>query len=201
MNLGKKVIESAVVVAFVFILVVTSIAIGDLNTKADQYTKENMDEDKGSDVAIKERTEIDVVAKGEESQNKEDKETAEKNAIIQSIVMAPVINIVGDAVIPTVKEENNEVTETIPEKVVSEWDNKLMPNVENYLNIRSEAKQEAELVGKLYKGAAADILEHGEEWTKIRSGSVEGYVKNEYCVFGEQAEAMSKEYVRYMPRH
>ncbi len=76
---------------------------------------------------------------------------------------------------------------------VSPWAQKLMPNVEEYLNIRTEASSEAELAGKLHKGAAADILEKGAEWTKISSGSVEGYVKNEFCVTGLEAEALANE--------
>lgn len=79
------------------------------------------------------------------------------------------------------------------EEVVSEWATRLMPNVEEYLNIRAEASEEAELLGKLRKGDAADIIERGEEWSKISSGSVEGYVKNEYCVFDDAAEAMAYE--------
>lgn len=79
------------------------------------------------------------------------------------------------------------------EEVVSEWATRLMPDVEEYLNIRAEASEEAELLGKLRKGDAADILERGEEWSKISSGSVEGYVKNEYCVFDDAAEAMAYE--------
>lgn len=79
------------------------------------------------------------------------------------------------------------------EEVVSEWATRLMPDVEEYLNIRAEASEEAELLGKLRKGDMADILERGEEWSRISSGSVEGYVKNEYCVFDEAAEAMANE--------
>lgn len=96
-----------------------------------------------------------------------------------------------DVVAAEVVEEQKE--EEIIEEVVSEWDSKLMPNVEESLNIRKEASTEAEVVGKLYKGAVANIVEQGAEWTKISSGSVEGYVKNEYCVFGAEAEAMAKE--------
>lgn len=79
------------------------------------------------------------------------------------------------------------------EEAVSEWSARLMPNVEESLNIRMEPSEEAQLAGKLYKGAAADIVERGEEWSKISSGSVEGYVKNEFCVFDQEAEAMAQE--------
>lgn len=75
----------------------------------------------------------------------------------------------------------------------SEWDAKLMANVENNMNVRQEASEESEIVGKIYKGAAAEIVEAGEEWTKIKSGNVEGYVKNEFCVFGEDAKALADE--------
>ena len=76
---------------------------------------------------------------------------------------------------------------------VSPWAAKLLPNVEDYLNIRTEPSDEAELAGKLHKGASADILEQGEEWTKISSGSVEGYVKNEFCVTGLAAEELANQ--------
>ena len=31
--------------------------------------------------------------------------------------------------------------------------------------------------------------EKGDEWSKISSNGVEGYIKNEYLVFGEEAKA------------
>ncbi len=86
------------------------------------------------------------------------------------------------------EEQNSEEADT-----ASEWDVKLMANVENNLNVRQEASEESEIVGKLYKGAAAEIVEVGEEWTKIKSGNVEGYVNNEYCVFGDDAKALADE--------
>lgn len=74
----------------------------------------------------------------------------------------------------------------------SEWSGKLMANVEDKLNIRAEASKESELAGKLYKGAVADVVEKGDEWSRIKSGNVEGYVKNEYCVFDEDAKALAE---------
>lgn len=106
-------------------------------------------------------------------------------------------NMYEDVQVATKEKATVEVVsaEAVEEQVaeVSEWDTKLMPNVEEYLNIRTEANADAEVVGKLYKGSVADILEKGEEWTKISSGTVEGYVNNEFCVFGAEAEAMAKE--------
>jgi SH3-like domain-containing protein len=83
-------------------------------------------------------------------------------------------------------------TETEAPAEESKWANKVMANVEESVNIRAEADEEAAVVGKLYKGAEADILEKGDVWTKISSGSVtEGYVKNEYLAFGDEAEALA----------
>ncbi len=76
---------------------------------------------------------------------------------------------------------------------VSPWASKLLPNVDEYLNIRTEASDESEVAGKLYKGALATIEEKGDTWTKIRSGDVEGYVKNEFCVTGLEAEGLANE--------
>ena len=80
-----------------------------------------------------------------------------------------------------------------PAGETSEWSNRLMAKVDDSLNIRAEASEESELVGKLFKGGAADILERGDEWTKISSGSVEGYVKNDYVAFDAEAEALAEE--------
>jgi hypothetical protein len=49
-----------------------------------------------------------------------------------------------------------------------------------YVNIRSDATMNGEVLGKLYKGAAAAILETKGEWVLIKSGSVKGYINTEY---------------------
>ena len=96
----------------------------------------------------------------------------------------------------TENKEETAVTNTlvaVGNEEVSPWASKLLPNVEDYLNIRTEPSDEAELAGKLHKGASAEILEKGEEWAKISSGSVEGYVKNEFCVTGLEAESLANQ--------
>ena len=77
----------------------------------------------------------------------------------------------------------------------SEWEDRLLVVVDekSTLNIRSEANTESEIVGKMSRGAGADIIEVGEEWSKIESGNVTGYVKNEFCVFAAEAETKANE--------
>ena len=90
-----------------------------------------------------------------------------------------------------VEESTEENTEelTAEEK---EWLNSVMANVELRLRIRKEPNAEADVVGMLEKGARATVLEKGEEWTKIKSGNVEGYVSNEFCLYGLDAMEHAK---------
>lgn len=73
------------------------------------------------------------------------------------------------------------------------WSSRALPKVEEFLNIRSEAAQESTLLGKLPRGAMAEVLETAGEWTKISSGSVTGYVKTEYLAIGAEAKQLASE--------
>ncbi len=83
-------------------------------------------------------------------------------------------------------------TTTEPE---SEFDNKCIANVEETLNIRSNPSAEAEFVGQMNNGAIAIVQGTEGEWTKIKSGDVEGYVLTEYVLTGASAEEFAKDYV------
>ncbi|NLK75301.1 MAG: C40 family peptidase [Clostridiales bacterium] len=65
----------------------------------------------------------------------------------------------------------------------------------NYVNVRSQPSTESQIVGKLYRGCAADILERLDGgWVRIKSGDVEGYIAANYLVTGRDAEKMADEY-------
>lgn len=90
-----------------------------------------------------------------------------------------------------------EAVESIPEgPVLTEeeqwWQIRLMADVTDKMNVRAEASKDAEIVGRLRKGDVAEVVEIGEEWTHIKSGNVDGYVKNEYCIYGLDAMAYAK---------
>lgn len=68
-----------------------------------------------------------------------------------------------------------------------------MANVKNALNVRAQADEKSEKVGFLYKDCGGIILEQKDGWTKIRSGNVVGWAKDEYLLFGEEAKAMAEE--------
>lgn len=73
------------------------------------------------------------------------------------------------------------------EEPESEWSDKLMADVDKEMNVRADANAESAIVGTLHKGDLATVLEDQGEWIKITSGNVEGYVKSDYCVTGEEA--------------
>jgi len=81
--------------------------------------------------------------------------------------------------------------ETKEESILNkkDWSTMAAANVEGYVNIRSEANADSEIVGVLMPGYAVTVTEKGDEWSKISSNGVEGYIKNEYLVFGEEAKA------------
>lgn len=81
--------------------------------------------------------------------------------------------------------------------VASEYADIAIAQVNNYVNVRSEPNTESEVLGKLYDKSAATVLETTEDgWYRIHSGNVEGYVKAEYVVVGDEelARAVSTRY-------
>ncbi len=66
-----------------------------------------------------------------------------------------------------------------------------MANVEEAVNIRAEATEDSDIVGKLYKECAGRILERGSGWTRIETGKVTGWIKNDYLLFGADAKRLA----------
>ena len=65
----------------------------------------------------------------------------------------------------------------------------VMSNVTSTLNVREEPNTEALITGKLYRDCGAVVLERQDGWTKIKSGNLIGWAKDEYLFFGADAEA------------
>ncbi len=74
-----------------------------------------------------------------------------------------------------------------------EFSKLVIAKVNDYVNIRSIPSEEGEILGKLYDKSVGDFIEEENGWYKIKSGTVTGYVKAEYCVTGEEAIALAKE--------
>lgn len=71
-------------------------------------------------------------------------------------------------------------------------------NVSDYVNVRNQPSTEGEIVGKIYDGAVAEILSiagENDDWYQIISGNVEGYIKAEFFLRGEEAVDVMDKYV------
>ena len=63
-----------------------------------------------------------------------------------------------------------------------------------YINVRSDADENSEVVAKLYNDGAATVEEVEDNgWYKITSGNATGYVKAEYFATGEQAQEIASQ--------
>ncbi len=69
----------------------------------------------------------------------------------------------------------------------------VMANVSLAMNIRVSPDDESEKVGVLYKDCGGKIIEQQDGWTKIQSGDLVGWAKDDYLLFGEEAEALAQE--------
>lgn len=82
------------------------------------------------------------------------------------------------------EEEKTESEET-PELAVAQ--------VDSYINVRNQPGLEGEIIGKLHNNSVGEIIGEEGEWLKISSGSVEGYIKAEYALRGEEGAAKADE--------
>lgn len=99
--------------------------------------------------------------------------------------------VVGISMEDEESTEETEVTEKVEEveqKKVSKYDGKFLANASEYLNVRVKPSTDAEIIGKLYNGNGGTIIKQGKDWSKIKSGKVEGYVLNKYLYIGEEVE-------------
>lgn len=86
------------------------------------------------------------------------------------------------------KKEEKKVT-----SVIDGIENLGVASVENHLNIRESASEDAKLVGVLQNNAGCNIIETQGGWSKIKSGKVTGFVKSEYLVTGEEANKLAEQ--------
>ncbi|MBO5325946.1 MAG: SH3 domain-containing protein [Lachnospiraceae bacterium] len=97
-------------------------------------------------------------------------------------------------IIPAEELEIPGANVAVKEEVPSEYENLVIAQVNDYVNVRAEANTESEIVGKLYDDSVGTFIEETDDgWYKITSGNVTGYVKAEFCVTGEDAIELAKE--------
>jgi len=91
------------------------------------------------------------------------------------------------------QDENETAAEVVEEIPVEEEVDFVMADVQNSVNVRAEANTDCEVVGMLYNKCGGTILEKGDGWTKIQSGELVGWVRNDFLFFGEDAKNYAEE--------
>lgn len=196
MKFNKKLIESVMVAGLALALTITAVT-GNGVKATDQVAETQMDKNGMAGVAVA------VNAYELEAADMLDSMVSVEKS--DSNIVAAAVEDAADVSDTSVESATSEDVETEPEvteedskedKELSdeekEWNNKLMADVDEFLYVRKSADADSEIVGKMYKGDRAVIKDEGSEWTKITSGNVKGYVKNDYCVTGQEAYAYAK---------
>lgn len=118
------------------------------------------------------------------------------------VLIAGVADLLHDfSDMPSVSENEKQVVAASDKDAQKEdeticgYKNLGIAGVSDTLNVRKKATTDSEIVGKMTKHAACEIVKTSGEWTKIKSGSVKGWVKSEYLLTGEEALAIAKDEV------
>lgn len=83
------------------------------------------------------------------------------------------------------KKKKEKVAEVTPEIAIAQ--------VTSYINVRNQPNTEGDIVGKLHNNSVGEIVGEEGEWLKIQSGTVEGYIKAEYALRGEEGQKKADE--------
>lgn len=117
---------------------------------------------------------------------------AEESAEEQAFIQASGIETVLEECYETEVKENLDLYLVPTEE--GEYLNMAFSDTEEYTYIRSAPDKDSDWVGKLYNDSAAQVLEYLDGWTRIRSGSAEGYVPADALITGAEAEKCADEY-------
>jgi len=88
---------------------------------------------------------------------------------------------------------DEEVEAVVAQTAKENYTGLCIAQVNDYVNVRSEASEEGEIVGKLFNNSVGDVEGSEDGWYLITSGNVHGYVKGEYVAIGDEADALAEE--------
>lgn len=98
-----------------------------------------------------------------------------------------------EAIEPVIREPETKVSEEEQEEKKEE-ETLIIAQVNDYVNIRNTPGTDGEIVGKLYDDSVGTLIEEAADgWYRVKSGSVEGYVKAEYFKTGDEAKRIADE--------
>ena len=104
-------------------------------------------------------------------------------------------NIVLETTLSAEEIASKEYEKTV-QSIVDSYANLGIAEVSGYLNVRKTPESFGEVIGKLPKGGACEILDTSTDgWYKISSGGVTGYVSTQYVYTGDEAKKLAAENV------
>ena len=104
-------------------------------------------------------------------------------------------NIVLETTLSAEEIASKEYEKTV-QSIVDSYANLGIAEVSGYLNVRKTPESFGEVIGKLPKGGACEILDTSTDgWYKISSGGVTGYVSSQYVYTGDEAKKLATENV------
>jgi uncharacterized protein YraI len=110
-------------------------------------------------------------------------------------IISPIEPLGIDNEAPEVKAaaESASTEATSAQEEESEQSNLVMANVSRVMNVREDPSEDSAKVGVLYKDCGGKILDRQDGWTKIQSGELIGWAKDDYLLFDEDAEALAQD--------
>ena len=133
--------------------------------------------------------ESDTVAKDEDVSADTDQSKSSDTSGDTGNVENPDDGISGDTV-------SGNVTYTKKQK---RWLDKVMVKTDRYVPVYAEAKEGAEIVGRMYSNSVAKVKKIGKKYTKVKSKAVKGYILNDDCIYGIDALEHKKEVKKENP--
>lgn len=131
-------------------------------------------------------TKTQVIVSKAVQKNVSDVNTVEKGTAVTTTETTETTEV---AVNTDSTEDNLPVSDNVDTKEAKVESNQVVANIDTYLNIRAEASEDSEVVGKFYNGNVGTLVEQGDEWSLVSSGNAYGYVKNDYILSGAVAES------------
>lgn len=189
--MNKKVIARlAAVLSGTMLLTVFAYVNQNPDTNYDKNVTAIVAEEEPGTVSVQENETNPVTAAEEngDSEATEQAQTTENSESTESTEQSEAVD--GQAAAEAQAQADDTAADAPTENVdteQNEFANTAIAQVDDYVNIRSEASEDGEILGKLYNNSIGTV--NGEEngWYQITSGSVTGYVKSEYVVVGDAA--------------
>ena len=119
-----------------------------------------------------------------------DTDSLQKNVATASDAAKPVSgSSTKDDIVAAGKKTDGDKSETKKIKKIKypQFEDRCIAVTDDYVNIRSEAGIDSDVVGIIGNAGVADVVEKGKEWTKVSSGNCVGYIRNDLLLYGDDA--------------